>query len=65
MERFKTYVTVSLVWIVILTILHLIDFHYENFLKIFYAIISNLVLFGLYLLSIIIVDEFKNNKLKQ
>ena len=65
MGNYKPHIIVSLIWVIIWAALYVIDFYYENFLDILYAIVSNLVFFGLYLMSIIIAHELINNKQKQ
>jgi hypothetical protein len=58
----KNFFTATFIWTIILSLLYLIDCYFLNFLNILYAIISNFVFFGLYLLTILVLNELNNKQ---
>jgi hypothetical protein len=58
----KNFLTATFIWTVILSILYITDSYFVNFLTILYSIIANLVFFGLYLLTITVLDELNNKQ---
>ncbi len=58
----KSYFIVTLIWVLIWGVLYTLDFYFENFLEILYAVISNLLFFCLYLMSLIVTNQLINKK---
>lgn len=58
----KAYFIVSLIWVLIWGVLYTLDFYFENFLEVLYAVISNLLFFCLYLMSLIVTNQLINKK---
>jgi hypothetical protein len=58
----KNFLTATFIWTVILSILYIIDCYFVDFLTILYSIIANLVFFGLYLLTITVLDELNKQE---
>jgi hypothetical protein len=55
----KNFFIATFIWAIIVSSLYLIDCY---FLNILYAIISNFVFFGLYLLTILVLNELNNKQ---
>jgi hypothetical protein len=62
MTKMKSYFIVTLIWVLIWGVLYTLDFYFENFLEILYAVISNLLFFCLYLMSLIVTNQLINKK---
>lgn len=58
----KSYFIVTLIWVLIWGVLYTLDFYFENFLEVLYAVISNLLFFCLYLMSLIVTNQLINKK---
>jgi hypothetical protein len=58
----KNFFTATFIWTIILSSLYLIDCYFLNFLNILYAIIANFVFFGLYLLTILVLNELNKKQ---